>query len=358
VFEKVVSPSMLIHPILLILSMKQLRPLAFALVAAAPVQSIAHDVQADMAAAAQRLLATLTPEQTAKASFKLEDAERKNWHFIPRTRLGLPLKEMQYEQRLLAQALLSSGLSSRGYGKALTVMSLEAILAEIEKGQAGKPLRDPEMYFFSFFGTPSDKKPWGWRLEGHHLSLNFTCSGDGTASTPAFYGTNPGEVKQGPRAGLRLLSREEDIARQLVRSLSSDQRRQAVLSNEAPKDILNDPKREQLTDAEGIPLSALNADQKKLVEQIVREYLGNHRSEVESAEWTRLQSGWDAARFVWLGGTEPGEGHYYRLQGKDFVVEYDNTQNGANHPHSIWRDRSRDFGVDLLKEHYARSHAK
>lgn len=325
----------------------------------APAALHAHPLENDMAAAAHGLLATLSPEQKAKACFKFEEAERKNWHFIPRSRLGLSLKEMQPDQRLMAQALLASGLSSRGYGKALGVMSLDAILAELEKGQPNKPVRDPELYFFSIFGTPSDSQPWGWRLEGHHLSLNFTCTGKGPASTPAFYGTNPGEVKQGPRAGLRLLSREEDLGRKLVQSLSAEQKQQAVLSAEAPKDILNDPKREELTPAEGIPVSALNADQKKLAEQIVKEYLGNHPAAVETAEWNRIQGdGWENVRFAWMGGIEPGVGHYYRLQGKHFLVEYDNTQNGANHPHAVWRDRSRDFGADLLKEHYAKSHSK
>lgn len=332
---------------------------ALALSVFVPFTLRAHTLEAEMAAAARAFLATLSPEQTAKASFKFEDAERKNWHFIPRPRLGLTLKEMQPDQRLMAQALLSSGLSSRGYGKALGVMSLDAILAELEKGQPNKPVRDPELYFFSIFGTPSETQPWGWRVEGHHLALNFACAGKGPAATPAFYGTNPGEVKQGPRAGLRLLAREEDLGRKLVHSLNAEQRQQAVLSAEAPKDILNDPKREELTPAEGVPVSSLTPEQRKMAEQIVREYLGNQRAEVESAEWTRIQTeGWESARFAWMGGTEPGVGHYYRLQGKSFVVEYDNTQNGANHPHAVWRDRSRDFGADLLKEHYAKSHSK
>ena len=322
-------------------------------------KGLAHNVEADMTIAAQRFLATLGPEQSAKACFKLEDAERKNWHFIPRPRLGLTLKEMTPEQRLVAQALLASGLSSQGYSKAVSVMSLEAILAELEKGQSGKPVRDPEMYFFSIFGTPENLKPWGWRLEGHHISLNFTCSGHGTASTPSFFGTNPGEVREGPRKGIRLLGREEDLGRDLMRSLNEDQRKQALIAAEAPKDILNDPKRESLTDPEGVPVSALQPTQQNLLEEIIHAYLGTHRPEVEASEWNRIKStDWNNVRFAWAGGIEPGLGHYYRVQGKTFVIEYDNTQNGANHPHAVWRDRERDFGVDLLKEHYANSHAK
>jgi len=215
------------------------------------------------------------------------------------------------------------------------------------------------MYFFSIFGTPENLKPWSWRLEGHPFALNFTCSGHGTASTPSFFGTNPGEVRQGPRAGIRLLGKEEDLGRELVRSLDEAQRKQALIAAEAPKDIINDPKRETLTEPEGIPVSALKPKQQGLVEQIVREYLGTHRPEVEASEFERIKNAdWNAVRFAWAGGVEPGEGHYYRVQGKTFVMEYDNTQNGANHPHSVWRDRERDFGVDLLKEHYAKSHGK
>ena len=318
----------------------------------------AASVETEMVAAAQRFLVTLSPEQTTKAVFTLEDAERKNWHFIPRPRLGLPLKAMTPEQRLVAQALLATGLSSQGYSKALTVMSLEAVLAELEKGQTGKAVRDPEMYFFSVFGTPKNGAAWGWRLEGHHLSLNFTCSGKGTTSTPSFYGTNPGEVRQGPRMGLRLLEKEEELGRALVKSLSEEQKKAAVLASEVPKDVLNDPKRTELTASEGVLLSSLSASQQEMAAQLVREYLGTHRAEVAAAEWDRIKSAeWNQARFCWAGGFEPGAGHYYRIQGANFVMEYDNTQNGANHPHAVWRDRVGDFGADLLKEHYQASHA-
>ncbi|MEY5026230.1 MAG: hypothetical protein RLZZ244_1758 [Verrucomicrobiota bacterium] len=321
--------------------------------------ALAHPVEQEMANAAKHFLATLSPEQRQKASFPLEDNERKNWHFIPRQRLGLPLKEMSQEQRLLAHALLATGMSSRGYTKAATVMSLETLLAELEKGQPGKPVRDPELYFVSIFGTPQGEKPWGWRFEGHHLSLNFTCSNHGASATPSFYGSNPGEVRSGPRSGLRVLAAEEEIGRELVRSLTPEQKKVALLSEQAPKDVLNDPKREEFTKQEGLPLSAMTDAQKAIAERLVREYLGRHRPELESSEWQRIQSaGWNEVTFAWAGGTDPGMGHYYRLQGKTFALEHDNTQNDANHPHTLWRDRERDFGVDLLKEHLAKEHSK
>ena len=318
----------------------------------------ASPLETEMAVSAQRFLAALNTEQTSKAVFKLEDAERKNWHFIPRTRLGLPLKEMSQEQRLLAQALLATGLSNQGYSKALTVMSLEAVLAELEKGQTGKAVRDPEMYFFSIFGEPNDGTAWAWRLEGHHLSLNFTCSGHGTASTPSFYGSNPGEVRKGPRMGLRLLAKEEELGRELARSLTEEQKKAAVLEGAVPKDILNDPKRQDMTLSEGVLLTSLSEAQQETAGLLIREYLGTHRAEVADAEWKRIRAEqWNGARFCWGGGMEPSVAHYYRIQGENFIMEYDNTQNEANHPHAVWRDRVRDFGADLLKDHYEANHA-
>src|SRR4051812_2480223 len=184
------------------------RLLSLAAVLALLLPARAHDdhIASEMAVAAQHLLATLSPEQKAKAQFQLTDEERKNWHFIPRVRKGLPIKEMNQGQRLLAQALLTTGLSPQGYGKALGIMSLEDVLAELEKGKG--PVRDPENYFFSIFGEPDAKQPWGWRVEGHHLSLNFAAAGGDLAATPSFFGTNPGEVREGPRAGTRFLAPE------------------------------------------------------------------------------------------------------------------------------------------------------
>ena len=197
----------------------------------------AHDDQivGEMTHAAEFFLGALKPEQKAKVQFVFTDAERKNWHFIPRVRKGLPIKEMSQPQRLLAQALLVTGLSSRGYGRAMGIMSLEEVLAELEKGTG--PERDPENYYFSIFGEPGGKEPWGWRFEGHHLSLNFAVGSDVLSMTPSFFGTNPGEVREGPRKGTRFLGEEEDLGRGFVKSLDEGQRKQAIVLAEAPKDI-------------------------------------------------------------------------------------------------------------------------
>jgi hypothetical protein len=318
----------------------------------------AHDAANDMSAAANNFLAALTADQKGKATFGFADAERTDWHFIPRERKGLPIKEMTQEQRLLAYALLASGLSNRGYGKAVSIMSLESILAELEQGGKG-PVRDPERYFVSIFGTPG-KAPWGWRVEGHHLSLNFTAANDSApVMTPSFFGTNPGEVRTGPRTGTRILGVEEELGRTLVKSLNDEQRKQAIITAEAPKEILNDPKRIEPTKPEGISQSKLTAEQSAALLKLIKEYLFRCRPDVAAEDFAKIEkAGLDRLHFAWAGGLEPGQPHYYRVQGGNFVLEYDNTQNNANHVHSVWRDFDHDFGVDLLKAHRDTAHAE
>ena len=187
--------------------------------------ALAHSPAEEMAEAANNFLAALTPKQKAKAVFEFKDEQRFDWHFIPKARKGLPFKEMTSPQRLLAHALLSTGLSQRGYMKAATIMSLEQILYDLEDKA---PHRDADLYFVTLFGWPG-KDVWGWRVEGHHLSLNFTVEGDQIlAVTPSFFGANPAKILTGPRKDLRVLGGEEDLARQLVRSLSADQRKVAL----------------------------------------------------------------------------------------------------------------------------------
>src|ERR1051325_7777693 len=224
--------------------MKTTRFLATAvLLSQLPVLSaLAHsaadsDAAAEMAAAANNFLATLTTEQGAKAVYTLNDNERFNWHFIPRERKGLPLKEMRSEQKHLAHALLSTALSHRGFLKASTIMSLEQVLRDLEQGRG--PTRDPELYFLTIFGKPDPKGTWGWRVEGHHLPLNFLlAAGKEISVIPSFLGSNPGEIREGPRQGLRVLGAEEDLARQLVRSLTDAQKKGAIYTNVAPREII------------------------------------------------------------------------------------------------------------------------
>jgi len=311
---------------------------------------------ADMAKAANNLLATYTPEQKQVGVFELTDAERVNWHFIPRTRKGIPFKDLTTAQRPLAHALLSSGLSQRGYASAVTIMSLEQILLEQEQGKG--PKRDPENYSVSIFGKPGSEQPWGWRVEGHHLSLNFTVAEGKVVGTPSFFGTNPAQVKDGPRKGLRVLDQEEDLGRALVQSLSDDQKKTAMLTGETPKEIITGNSRKaRLLTPEGIAADQLTAPQKHMVLGLISLYANRLRGEVAEADLQKIQSaGFEKVHFAWAGGIEPGQPHYYRLQGPTFLIEYDDTQNNANHIHTVWRDMTNDFGDDLLKKHYEERH--
>ena len=313
----------------------------------------ARVVADDMAAAASHFLATLTPEQAAKATYPLEANERFNWHFIPRERKGLPFKEMAPEQKHLAHALLSTALSHRGYLKASTIMSLEQVLRDLEQGKG--PTRDPELYFVTLFGKPDPKGTWGWRLEGHHLSLNFMLiDGAEITVTPSFLGSNPGEVREGPRKGLRVLGAEEDLARHLVKSLTDEQMKSAVYTNTAPREIItgNDRKAKAVTPM-GISAAKLDKAQTQLLWQLIKEYVYRYRPEIADHDLKNIEkAGTRNLYFAWAGSVEPKKGHYYRVQGPTFLLEYDNTQNDANHIHAVWRDFEHDFGGDPLRQHY------
>ena len=314
----------------------------------------------EMAAAAQNLLAALSEEQRPKAAFAFDSDERENWHFVPKERKGLTLKEMTPAQRHLAYALLNSGLSQRGYAQATTIMSLEQILQDME-GPGRKFPRDPELYHVSIFGTPAAKGTWSWRFEGHHLSVNFTLvEGKVAAGTPSFMGTNPGEVRTGPRAGLRVLGAEEELGRELVKALTDEQRKVAVIDSKAPDDILTLATRKaDLGKPVGLSLGELTADQRSLAVKLIHAYLDRARGEVAATDFAELEkAGFDNIRFAWAGSLERGQRHYYRVHGPTFVLEYDNTQNDANHVHAAWRDFAGDFGRDALAEHLKAGHGK
>jgi len=310
-----------------------------------------------MAGAANNLLVTLSADQKAKATYAMNHEERVNWHFVPRERKGLPLKQMDSAQQALAHALLSAGLSQRGAMKASTIMSLEDVLKVMEKDTQGR--RDPAQYFFTVFGEPSDTGTWGWRVEGHHLALNFTVvKGQSIATAPCFFGANPAEVKTGPRKGLRVLAREEDTARELLLALDAKQKTVAVIDPTAPKDILTFNKRKVEPGApKGIPAAKLTKKQQDMLMTVIEEYAANMPEDLAAVRMDAARkAGLDKIHFGWAGGPDRGQGHYYIIQGPTFLIEYDNTQNDANHIHSVWRDFNGDFGDDLLAGHYQQSH--
>jgi hypothetical protein len=314
-----------------------------------------HPAADQMAAAANKLLASLNAEQKAKVQFEFKADERLNWHYIPKDRLGLTLREMSAEQRQLAHALLLTGYSDHGYAKATNIISLELILQELEGPQRKIP-RDPGLYHLFVFGTPDAKGTWGWRFEGHHISANFTIiKGEFFSATPSFFGSNPAEARQGPRQGLRVLAGEEDRARELIKSLDAGQRQAAIFETTAPKEIFTEAKRRvQPLDNAGLSAGKMTKEQRGLLSKLIEEYVRRVRPELAEEDLKKIkQAGVEKVQFAWAGGIEKGEGHYYRVQGPTFLLEYDNTQNNNNHIHAVWRDFANDFGEDLLRKHYA-----
>ena len=255
-----------------------------------------------MTVAATRLLAALDDGQKAKASFPFDDAERKNWHFIPRERKGLPIKEMTPAQRALAFGLIRVGASGEGFLKATTIMSLEDVLKQIEKGSG--PVRDPERYFLTIFGEPSDTGKWGWRVEGHHLSLNFVIDGGKiVAATPAFFGSNPAEVRDGSRKGTRALGDLEDRALRLLQALDDAQKKAAIVDGKAPADIraANTPQ-PPTEEAVGLAYEKMTEPQRALLRGLVEDYAEEMPSDVARAWLDDIRgAGPDAIKFAWMG---------------------------------------------------------
>jgi len=316
-----------------------------------------------MKIACERFLDSLTPALRQKAHFTFDSPERRRWHYVPREmfdRKGVSLKEMNSRQSRTAFKLLAGGLSHTGYGKVTAIMALEKTLGEIEQLLgAARLVRDPQLYYFSVFGDPTGGKPWGWRVEGHHISLNFTIAGsEWIAPNPLFLGANPAEVQSGPQKGLRILEKEEDLARNLLAALNIEQKRITIISPDAPPDILSRalPKVE-LAAAEGLATAAMTPKQREILARLIHVYLHRLPQALAAVELRKLNAaGLDAVHFAWAGPQDRGKPHYYRLQGPFFLVEYDNTQNNANHIHTVWRNLKNDFGEDCLRLHYQQNH--
>jgi uncharacterized protein DUF3500 len=305
--------------------------------------------------AARTFLATLAPAQKSKGMLPFNSEERFHWFYTPVSRKGIPLKELNASQRQAGLALLRAGLSEKGYTKAEMIRKLEEVLRELQGRGSG---RDPDLYFFTFFGEPVAEGAWGWRYEGHHCSQNWTIvDGQSIGSSPQFFGANPAAVREGPMKGTRVLSAEEDLGRSLVKSLSAAQRAEAVLSASAPDDILTTNRRKAaIQQNKGVAYSELDKDQQGTLLALIEEYLAAQPPAQARQRLDKIrQAGFDQIKFAWMGGLERGEGHYYRVQGSTFLIEYDNTQDDANHIHCVWRDFNGDWGADLLAEHYRNS---
>lgn len=305
-----------------------------------------------MSAAAKDFLAAISPAQKGEATFKFDDAERLNWHFIPRPRKGLPLKNLEGAALKAARTFIHSGLSEAGYDQSLNIMSLEELLYLLEDGERDfrRDRRDPGKYYLSVFGEPADTGMWGWRLEGHHISLNFTIKdGKVVSSTPEFFGANPGTVDAGKGRQIRVLGAEEDIARQVLKLCTPEQQKVCWISKEAPGEVPGPNVAQPVVVAPvGLPYSQMSEDQKKLIQELLSEYLKNLPADIEQERRAAINAaGIDKLYFAWYGLSELHEPHHYRVQGPTFVIEYNNTQNNANHVHSMWRNIGGDFGIPV-----------
>jgi len=260
-----------------------------------------------------------------------------------------------------ADALMATGLSKSGFHKARAIIDHELILARVEAEEGVVRFdRDPGLYFYSVFGSPGGSEPWASRVEGHHLSLNYTVvDGEVVAPTPTFFGANPAEVKSGPEKGLRILPEEEDLAKDLFVALEPHQREQAIVYREAPRDIITKASvHVEIDDGAGLPASLMTGDQRQKLMSLIEVYTGRMPEELARSNLWKLEAeGVDAIHFGWAGSPQRGLPHYYRIHGPSFLVEYDNIQNAANHIHSVWRETRSDFGRDILRDHYQQHHS-
>ncbi len=310
---------------------------------------------AEMAEACRKWVDSLNPEQKAKATYHYLDGERQFWYYPPLNRHGLPLRDMTQEQRKLAFGIMESSLDSQAYQQAKAIIDHELILGPLEKERGIETfVRDPELYYWTVFGEPGGEDPWGWRAEGHHVSLHFSLWGDEvTAVTPFFFGANPAEVPHGPEQGKRILGDREDLAIELMATMTDEQRAKAIIHENAPWDILTyNTTKAPVHQGEGLSAAEMSGEQKEILLALITEYVNQVRTDVAHERLEAIkENGLDHFRLVWAGATDRSRDHYYRIHGGNFLIEFDNIQDGANHIHSVWRDVENDFANDVLRDH-------
>ena len=315
----------------------------------------------EIAAAVRAWLDALDDRQRAQATFPFETPERFVWAYTPGSREGLAIRDMTPAQRTAATAILAAAMGLRTAGEITAIMALESVLGELERsgGRSGWLRRDPELYWFAVFGRPGSRAPWSWRVGGHHVAIHVTVVDDQViGTTPSFLGANPAIIPGGPRAGEHMLPGEERLARALLSDLTPRERAIAVVDDHAPADILTGIGRvaEMGSVPAGIRHAEMGAAARAAHERLIRHYVDRARPEIAEATWARIADGLGDATFAWAGPDAPGHGHYYAVRGPSFVIEYDNTQNGANHIHAVWRELDNDWGADLLAAHMAEAH--
>jgi hypothetical protein len=313
---------------------------------------------------AQNFVASLDESQKPLALFAFESEERYNFHYFPiDDRKGLPLDKMSEKQKKLTMQLLSSCLTDNTVKKINDIIALEDILKVLENRKADDHFRDPGKYHLAIFGEPGEKNIWGWRFEGHHVSFHFSSENNTlVAATPGFLGSNPAIVPEGAQKGKEILKDEKVLAVKLLNSLSDDQLKTAIIAGEAPGDIITRIDRKaMINDPAGITYEKLNDTQKKNLMDLIELYVHRYKKPFADNMLNEIKdAGYDNIKFAWAGDTTtgPGHPHYYRIVGPTVIIEYDNTQNNANHVHTVVRDLLHDYGGDALLEHYRMGHHK
>jgi len=311
--------------------------------------------------AANRFIELLSTAQKNETVFPFDGAEKYNYHFVPIERKGITINEMNAAQKQAAFDLLQTCLSESAFKKTRAIMQMEAVLKNLENRKPEDHYRDTGNYHITIFGIPSAKTIWGWRFEGHHVSFNFSFDKQIlTAGTPGFMGSNPAVVLEGPQKGKQILREETDMGFTLLHALSASQIQKAIIDTVAYKDILTFDKRNAMIDhPAGIKYTEMDDEQKALLLQLIGLYIHRYTKLFADDMFKEIQqSGLENLWFAWAGYTKPelDKGTYYRIQGPTFIIEYDNTQNNANHIHSVLRDLKHDFGGDELLEHYKTAH--
>ena len=311
-----------------------------------------------MLGAWQALASRLSPEQMQAAEFSFDDSIRHEWFYTPVDRVGLRIGDLDADQMTDLRTLLDDGLGANGTEQAFKIVQLEELLFSTS---GGREMRNPGNYYLMMFGEPTTEGSWAWRFEGHHFSASFTIVDNHLVSgTPAFFGGNPALVPEDSEvhAGLSPFSREQDLGFELLNSFDEGQRARVILAGEAPQDILTENfQRAEMGAPEGISVADINDVQHAILMELMDVYGARMNPALLDYQMAKIrQAGVERVHFAWAGSTEPGEGHYYRIQGPTFVIEYDNTQNNANHIHSVWRDFEDDFGYEPLRQHLAVDH--
>jgi hypothetical protein len=309
-----------------------------------------------IAAAVVDFLESLDGDARVRATAPFDTPDHREWTYLPDERPGVRLSDLTVEQRELALALLDVGCSSSGALTARQIIELNKILQQLRKGGDEPP---DNKFWVRVLGDPRGGAPWAFRVNGHHLAVHITVVDGELAVTPQFFGANPAVVPRGPFTGLRTLPDEEDLARNVLACLDARQLERAVVAADAPDDIAtrHDPVADPSVVPAGLAWTALGARQQLTLQRLIRLYFDRAPASAADAAWSgAVDAGLDAVTFAWAGPLERGQGHYYAVRGPTFLLEYDNTQDGANHIHSVWRDLRGDWGEDLLRAHHAAHH--